>query len=215
MALDVGPNRSNPAELLVTMVRDDPQPLGHDGLPGDYHLATGSPAINAGTDSFGGVGAPFDDIDLEVRPQDGGLGDGRGRDTWCAADADRARLRLKRRDIEGDEGEVAPGALLTATTGGWTGTPPFTFAFQWQREGSPWSNIAGATSRTYEVKAADVGHRLRVRRHRQQPWRTATRPLPSRRRRRSSARRQRRLSPSLSRNPSLSRPRPGRNRWVR
>ena len=70
MALDVGPNRSNPAEILVTMVRDDPQPLGHDGLPGDYHLATGSPAINAGTDSFGGVGAPFDDIDLELRPQD-------------------------------------------------------------------------------------------------------------------------------------------------
>ena len=161
MALDVGPNRSNPAELLVTMVRDDPQPLGHDGLPGDYHLATGSPAINAGTDSFGGVGAPFDDIDLELRPQDAAWEMG-ADETPGVPPMPIEPAPPEAPDIEGDEGEIVLGALLTATTGGWTGTPPFTFAFQWQREGSPWSNIVGATSRTYEVKAADVGHQLRV-----------------------------------------------------
>jgi len=42
-------------------------------LPGDYHLAAGSPAIDAGTAAFAGESAPADDLDGDARPQDAGF----------------------------------------------------------------------------------------------------------------------------------------------
>ena len=61
-------------------------------------------------------------------------------------------------------GTARVGQTLTASTGSWTGNPT-SFGFQWQRcdaDGTNCSDIAGATSRTYTVRTADVGFRLRV-----------------------------------------------------
>jgi hypothetical protein len=62
------------------------------------------------------------------------------------------------------EGVVGPGATLTATTGTWSGTPT-AFAFQWRRCNATTracADIAGATSSTYTLAAADSGSVLRV-----------------------------------------------------
>ena len=60
-------------------------------------------------------------------------------------------------------GEARVGQELTATEGTWTGNP--TFAFQWQRcdvDALTCANVVGATGRTYGVRIADLGFRLRV-----------------------------------------------------
>jgi hypothetical protein len=60
-------------------------------------------------------------------------------------------------------GKAKVGDRLTTTTGSWAGTPPITFAFQWQRQaGGTWADIQPARTKTYVVKRADAGHRLRV-----------------------------------------------------
>jgi len=61
-------------------------------------------------------------------------------------------------------GTAASGQTLTASTGGWTGTAPIAYAYQWQRCASTGvcSNIPGATTSTYGVTAADVGYQLQV-----------------------------------------------------
>lgn len=56
-------------------------------------------------------------------------------------------------------GAASEGELLTGSTGTWTGTPPITYAFQWQRGATA---IPGATATTYLVQAADVDQTLRV-----------------------------------------------------
>ena len=59
-------------------------------------------------------------------------------------------------------GVAQEGAVLSATTGAWTWSPT-AHAFQWQRSsGSDWADVAGATSESYAVGAADVGERLRA-----------------------------------------------------
>ena len=61
-------------------------------------------------------------------------------------------------------GTARAGQTLTATNGSWSGNPT-SFAYQWQRcdaDGSHCGGIAGSTSQTYTVQAADVGFRLRV-----------------------------------------------------
>ena len=60
---------------------------------------------------------------------------------------------------------VTVGKQLTATTGTWSGTRPYFFAFQWKRcssTGTNCANIAGARGATYNVVDADVGHKLRA-----------------------------------------------------
>jgi hypothetical protein len=62
-------------------------------------------------------------------------------------------------------GAPRSGETLQATTGSWSGTNPVSFSFQWLRcgsEGVLCTDIAGATSPSYVVTAADVGSRLRV-----------------------------------------------------
>lgn len=60
-------------------------------------------------------------------------------------------------------GSPVQGQTLTAIEGDWTGAPAFTY--QWQRgtNATPpvFSNISGATSRTYVAQAGDVGNFLR------------------------------------------------------
>jgi hypothetical protein len=62
-------------------------------------------------------------------------------------------------------GVATDGAALTATTGEWGGTPPFTFGYQWTRcstDGSACQSIAGATRSTYTLTSSEVGRRVRV-----------------------------------------------------
>ena len=68
-------------------------------------------------------------------------------------------------------GTPVVGQILRATTGSWTSTGTPTYAFRWLRcdasgsrpDGSDCTPITRATLRTYEVRKADVGFRLRVR----------------------------------------------------
>ena len=57
-------------------------------------------------------------------------------------------------------GNAEVGQTLSATTGSWTGTTPISYSYQWQQDGA--TNIAGATSSSYEPVASDVGHTLDV-----------------------------------------------------
>jgi hypothetical protein len=62
-------------------------------------------------------------------------------------------------------GTPQQGQTLTATTGNWSGTQPIAYAFQWRRCASGGANcadVAGATSASFQVTSADVGHTLRV-----------------------------------------------------
>jgi hypothetical protein len=61
-------------------------------------------------------------------------------------------------------GEARVGQELTASEGTWTGNPT-SFAFQWQRcniDAITCLDVTGATGRTYGVRLADLGFRLRV-----------------------------------------------------
>ena len=62
-------------------------------------------------------------------------------------------------------GTARVGQTLTANEGSWSGNPTG-YAFQWQRCDADvivCSNVVGATSKTYLVRIADLGFRLRVR----------------------------------------------------
>ncbi|MDA0178738.1 hypothetical protein OJ997_00400 [Solirubrobacter phytolaccae] len=56
------------------------------------------------------------------------------------------------------------GQTLTTSTGTWTGTAPLTYTYAWQRNvDGVWTTIAGATSSTYTLAAADTGNTVRAR----------------------------------------------------
>jgi hypothetical protein len=62
-------------------------------------------------------------------------------------------------------GTAKVGQTLTANEGTWSGNPTG-YAFQWQRCDADvvvCSNVVGATAKTYLVRVADLGFRLRVR----------------------------------------------------
>ena len=61
-------------------------------------------------------------------------------------------------------GTPALGQQLTASNGSWAGTSPFQFYPQWARSNAKggFDPIPGATSSSYVVTAADVGHKLFV-----------------------------------------------------
>jgi hypothetical protein len=61
-------------------------------------------------------------------------------------------------------GDPQVGESLTANDGTWTNNPT-SFAYQWQRcdvDAIVCGNVPGATGKTYGVRAADVGFRVRV-----------------------------------------------------
>ena len=62
-------------------------------------------------------------------------------------------------------GHPVQGHLLSAAPGAWSGTPPIRFAYQWQRcdqAGANCNSILTATTQSYRLAAADVGHTIRV-----------------------------------------------------
>jgi hypothetical protein len=69
------------------------------------------------------------------------------------------------------DGRAEQGRTLSASRGRWTGTEPIEYEFRWVRcgagggrpDGSDCGLIIGATRSRYEIAAADVGSRLRVR----------------------------------------------------
>ncbi|MFN3983253.1 MAG: hypothetical protein ACK4SA_22985, partial [Caldilinea sp.] len=71
-SVSVAPWRGNPRFVDTIMVT----PLATPNLLGDYHIATGSSAVNAGVENRSGVSAPGDDIDGQTRPWDGGIDSG-------------------------------------------------------------------------------------------------------------------------------------------
>jgi sugar lactone lactonase YvrE len=62
-------------------------------------------------------------------------------------------------------GTPTDGQTLIASTGSWNGSPPLSYAYQWQRcnsSGEACANVSGATGSTYLLGHADVGSTLRV-----------------------------------------------------
>jgi hypothetical protein len=68
-------------------------------------------------------------------------------------------------------GSAVQGQTLTATSGGWSGSGPISFSYQWVRcgtdggapDGSNCPAVPGATGQTYKLDDDDVNHRMRVR----------------------------------------------------
>ena len=63
-------------------------------------------------------------------------------------------------------GTVEEGQTVTAANGGWEGTPPFDFDYEWERcdaDGTDCDDIYGASDAAYVVRANDVGRKIRVR----------------------------------------------------
>jgi hypothetical protein len=62
-------------------------------------------------------------------------------------------------------GTPRDGQTLTASSGTWTGTPPLSYAYQWEScnsSGEACANVSGATSSTYVLEHGDVGDTVRV-----------------------------------------------------
>ncbi|HEX8742294.1 MAG TPA: hypothetical protein VF712_04090 [Thermoleophilaceae bacterium] len=63
-------------------------------------------------------------------------------------------------------GTARDGQVLTASDGGWSGTPTIAYTRRWRRceaGGTDCANIPDATGASYELTPADVGHTIRVR----------------------------------------------------
>ena len=68
-------------------------------------------------------------------------------------------------DLPVISGTLQQGQTVSATSGSWNGTLPIRFGYQWQRcnaAGTACAAIAGATSPTYTLTAADTGATVRV-----------------------------------------------------
>jgi uncharacterized repeat protein (TIGR01451 family) len=98
--------RNNPAFLGAIMISADLPP----NLMGDYHLATGSPAINLGAASKSGTSAPTTDIDGQSRPAAGGFDS--GADELVTAPSVTADLSITKTD---NVSSVTAGSLVTYT----------------------------------------------------------------------------------------------------
>ncbi len=62
-------------------------------------------------------------------------------------------------------GTARQAQSLSTTSGSWGGRSPISFAYRWERcgsSGASCSPISGATSPTYKLTAADVGHTIRA-----------------------------------------------------
>ncbi|HSD02279.1 MAG TPA: hypothetical protein VLB81_07925, partial [Gaiellales bacterium] len=98
-------------------------------------------------------------------------GDGTGQATSNATDVVTASSAPTSTSDPRVSGSPVEGQTLTATSGGWSGTAPITFAYQWVRcgtdggaaDGSNCAFVSGATGSSYKLGSSDVGRRMRVR----------------------------------------------------
>jgi hypothetical protein len=63
------------------------------------------------------------------------------------------------------QGTADEGETLSTTAGDWSGSQPIKYSAQWKRcasDGTSCVAIAGATGATYKLRAADVGHTIRI-----------------------------------------------------
>jgi hypothetical protein len=67
-------------------------------------------------------------------------------------------------DVPEISGQPKAGATLSVEPGAWTGSPPPTYSYRWQRCASEGEcvDIAGAVGKSYKVTQDDVGNRIRV-----------------------------------------------------
>lgn len=62
-------------------------------------------------------------------------------------------------------GTARVGETVTAANGSWSGSPPISYAYQWQTcdsGGNNCQNISGQTAQTYTIQSSDAGSTLRV-----------------------------------------------------
>lgn len=59
-------------------------------------------------------------------------------------------------------GETTVGQTLSVSTGTWSGTPPISYAYQWQRCTPGCADVPGATDSTLKLASSDLGARVRV-----------------------------------------------------
>jgi hypothetical protein len=74
------------------------------------------------------------------------------------------------------QGNLVVGSVVTANPGTWSGRQPIEFSYRWIRcntAGGSCASIGGATGRTYLLRSADLGHKLRF-------YVTARNPVASR-----------------------------------
>ncbi len=74
----------------------------------------------------------------------------------AAAPAKRTRPKLT--------GTAVDGQLLSVGAGAWKGTPPQSFAYQWQScaKSAPCTDIPGATATSYRASSSQIGEKLRA-----------------------------------------------------
>lgn len=82
-----------------------------------------------------------------------------------SATAAQAQYAPKNTSPPAISGTATVGSTLTATPGSWTSSTQPTYSYQWKRcdtKGNGCSNIAGATSSSYLLQAADANNSVRV-----------------------------------------------------
>jgi len=119
----------------------------------DYHLLSGSPAIDTGDSSL----AWSPDFDGAARPQGAGPDIGAfERPSTTSAPVNTSLSAIS--------GTPEDGRTLTASTGTWTNSPT-SYAYQWRRcdgAGASCASIAGPIGQSYVLVSADVGSTIRV-----------------------------------------------------
>jgi hypothetical protein len=107
------------------------------------------------------VGSWLQIVEIATSTNPGGIGYSTAQTTGAAVQA----VPISRNPGPAISGLAQDGQQLTASTGSWDGTQPITgYTYQWDRctTGVPCSQILGATSNTYTLTDADVGHTLKV-----------------------------------------------------
>jgi hypothetical protein len=62
------------------------------------------------------------------------------------------------------QGTLVDGSVITANPGTWTGRQPIQFSYRWLRcntAGGACVSVSGGNGRTYQLRPADVGHKMR------------------------------------------------------
>ena len=110
--------------------------------------------------------AGHDDVDHTLRVEvKAGNEAGEGVPVSSAHTAEIAPAKPADSESPTITGYAGVGVRLSAAEGSWTGTPPLSYAYQWEacdEAGASCSAISGATESTYVLKSAQLGSTIRV-----------------------------------------------------